>query len=235
MTTAHRGPSNTLDMGVYEPLIGRHDLRAGRAAGLERQRGQGPGDLRERVLAAGRLRRRTRKAYVHGYTTRAYQPGPMPPAPGRPSSGSPSLGRRATRTASTGGSGSRPAGHGAGRTILMRRSPTTARRRTRIRAGTSGDVHAHGEEEPGNALCRQTLRLRVQADFERWRRARLDRPGRPQQRRQPGRDRPLPAQLPGQADHPRHRGHHLPRPLQQHRLHDVRGLPRRPGARLLRR
>ena len=56
----------------------RHRLRPGRTARLERQRGQGPGDLGQRLLAARPPTRTDRKAFVHPYTTRAYQPGPIP-------------------------------------------------------------------------------------------------------------------------------------------------------------
>ena len=50
----------------------------------------------------------------------------------------------------------------------------------------SGDVHVHGEEEPGNSLMSTSLRLRVRAAVGGRRRARLRRPRRPQQQRQQG-------------------------------------------------
>ena len=90
----------------------RHRVRAGRAAGLERQRGQGPGDRRERVLAPEST---ATGGDTQGLRAADTRPGPTRPArsrpaAGRPSSASPrSSARRTTRTASTGVSASRRA------------------------------------------------------------------------------------------------------------------------------
>ena len=72
--------TNTLDMGVYQP---KADSSApiweqSRPPRLERQRGQEPGDRRERLQRRADLQRRQpTKAFVDGRTTRAYQPGPI--------------------------------------------------------------------------------------------------------------------------------------------------------------
>ncbi len=226
------GGGNTLDIGVYEPLRARrHRLRPRRAARVEWQRGQGPGDLGQRLLAAGHLRTRTARRSCTATRPAPTSPARSRPAPGRSSSASP---RSSARPPIPDGIDWR-----------VRVETSDSRRVVRLavlarpvrldparRPGFgwySGDVHVHGEEEPGNSLMTDLVRLRLRPARPGRRRARLRRARRPQQQRQHGRDRPLPARLPRQADHPGDRGHHLQGPLQQHRLELVRRLPRRPG------
>ncbi len=115
------------------PEAGRHPARSARATRLERERGQGRRDLRERLLAAGHLRGRrarpTSTATRPAPTTRAAAAG----APGRSSSGIAAVGAAHGRLA------------GPGRDQLLARlveqartrpPPTAARSPIRARAGT---------------------------------------------------------------------------------------------------
>ena len=114
------------------PEAGRHPARSARATRLERERGQGRRDLRERLLAAGHLRGR-----AQGLRPRLHHPRISPRAAaagavdGRARD---RRGRRAPRP--TGRSGSRPAPRPTGRTTRTRSPPTAARSPIRARAGT---------------------------------------------------------------------------------------------------
>ena len=67
----------TLDMGVYQPA-------GGGVPGPAQRRGWSGSAVRDLAIAVNgfsppSVYEADRKAYVHGYTTRAYQPGPLPP------------------------------------------------------------------------------------------------------------------------------------------------------------
>ena len=142
---------STLDMGVYEPLLRRHDARAGRAPRLERQRGQGPGDRRERLLAAGHLRVRPQGVHVP-----ATRPAPISQArsrrgPGPPSSASPSSALPRSTTRST----SRRPPIRIGRTTPTRAPSTAAPSRTRARAGTRATSTRTASRSRATRSCRR--------------------------------------------------------------------------------
>ncbi len=215
-------------MGVYEPL------KAGDTVWGPRERrgwsGSAVKDLAisENGFSPDSTYLADKKAYVSGYTTRAYEPGPIPagrwavelglaaiaPPPGDPDG---IAWRVRVETSSDSSWSNHPY-------APVPYDPTPASDQP---GWYVGDLHAHGEEEPGNATMKQTFDYGFSADQPGRRRARLHDPGRPQQRcRSRRRDRPPPARLPGQADHPRDRGHDLQGPLQQPGLDRLRRLPR---------
>ena len=218
----------TLDMGVYEPL------HAGSAiAGTAERRGWSGSAVKDLAIAVNgfsppSVYESDRKAYVHGYTTRAYQPGTIPPGQWTAELGVAALGGPAVDFQVTGRDQLerrlvQPA-------VLEGRSERCARqsqrrlvRGRRARARRAGTRERAGLDQP---------RLRLQTARCRWRGPRLGRPGRPQQRRQPRRDRQVRAQLSRQAGDPRNRGNDLPRPLQLDRVERLCRLPRRTGAQL---
>ena len=186
-----RPADDTLDMGVYEPLhAGSAICRHSRAPRLERKRRQGLSDRRQRLLAAEPSMSPTARPTSTATRPAPTSPGPIPPGQWTVELGLAALVGRRDPTPSTAGCGSRRARAPTG--------PTTRTRARRIDAAPAsagagwyaGDVHAHGEQEPGNALMSTSLRLRLRAARAGWRGPRLRRPRRPQQRRQPRRDRP---------------------------------------------
>src|SRR5215211_2998804 len=97
----------------------------------------------------------------------------------------------------------------------------------------AGDFHVHAEHSRDAA---GHLRLRVRAGLRRGCRARLPDALGPQHHVGMGRDRPLSARLPREADRPLRRDHHLPRARQQPRQRHMGRLPhgtdlRAPGRR----
>ncbi len=143
----------TLDMGVYEPL------HAGNAVpGAPERRGWSGSAVRDLAIAVNgfsppAVYEADRKAYVHGYTTRAYQPGPLPPGQWTAELGIAALGGpsvdyavRVETTSSTDWSNQpySPVGQG---TAPANPNP----------GWYAGDVHAHGEQEPGNAVVSTSL------------------------------------------------------------------------------
>jgi hypothetical protein len=151
-------PSNTLDVGVYEPL------KAGDTVwGPKERRGWSGSAVKDLAIAQNGFSpedvyETDRKAFVHGNTTRAYQPGPLTagqwavelglaaiaPPPGDPDG---IAWRVRVETSSSSEWSDHPY------------SPvpydTTA---ALPDAGWYvGDLHAHGEEEPGNATMKHTF------------------------------------------------------------------------------
>ena len=148
------GPSNTLDIGVYEPV-------SDTVYGPAEQRGWSGSAVKDLAIsengysppAVYGTTDDTRKAFVHGYTTRAYQAGPMP-------------------------AGTWAAELGLASIVGPPNDPDGVDWRVRVETSTdaswsddpyssvpyddtaaapgpgwySGDVHVHGEEEPGNSL-----------------------------------------------------------------------------------
>ncbi len=156
------GPNNTLDMGVYEPLKsgdtvwGPKERRGWSGSAVKdlaiSKNGFTPDDV---YLANGGA---DRKKYVSGYTTRAYEPGPMPagkwavelglaaiaPPPGDPDG---IAWRVRVETSSDSSWSNHPYDP-------VPYDPTPASTKT---GWYVGDLHAHGEEEPGNATMKQTF------------------------------------------------------------------------------
>ncbi len=156
------GPSNTLDMGVYEPLKSGDTVwgpreRRGWSGSAVRdlaisENGFSPEDV---YLANGGA---DRKKYVSGYTTRAYEPGPLPagkwavelglaaiaPPPGDPDG---VAWRVRVETSSEGSWADHP----------YVPVPYDGSPASREAGWYTGDLHAHGEEEPGNATMKQTF------------------------------------------------------------------------------
>jgi hypothetical protein len=141
----------TLDMGVYEPA-------GGGVPGPAQRRGWSGSAVRDLAIAVNgfsppSVYESDRKAYVHGYTTRAYQPGPLPPGQwtaelGIAAVGGPSVGfdLRVETTSSPDWSNDpyAPAAQGS--------APANPNP-----GWYAGDVHAHGEQEPGNAQVSTSL------------------------------------------------------------------------------
>ena len=88
-----------------------------------------------------------------------------------------------------------------------------------------GDFHVHGNHSEGGATMKEAFDFGFRSARRRRRRPGLPLAHRPQHRQRLGRDRRLPGRLPGQADHPRRRGHHLPRPHDESRQRALRGPP----------
>jgi hypothetical protein len=145
---------STLDMGVYEPL------RPGDSVpGMPERRGWSGSAVKDLAIAVNGFSppatyESGRKAFVSGYTTRAYQPGPIPAGTwtlelGLASLGAPSVAYQVDVETTSDSSWSDdpyqsapPVGSG-----IAIASP----------GWYAGDVHAHGEQEPGNALVKTSL------------------------------------------------------------------------------
>ena len=143
----------TLDMGVYEPLHQGDTI-----PGPPERRGWSGSAVKDLAISENGFSppgvyESARKAYVHGYTTRAYQPGPLPPGTWTAELGIAALG-----------------GASAGFEVRVETSsgtdwsdhPYTKVAQSSAPANPSpgwyvGDVHAHGEQEPGNALVKTSL------------------------------------------------------------------------------
>jgi hypothetical protein len=147
------GSGTTLDMGVYEPLHAGDTV-----PGMPERRGWSGSAVKDLAIAINGFSppatyEADRKAYVHGYTTRAYQPGPLPPGQWTAELGiafvgvpSADFAVRVETTSSTDWSN----------------QPYTPVTRTTTPANPNpgwyaGDVHAHGEQEPGNAQVSTSL------------------------------------------------------------------------------
>jgi hypothetical protein len=141
----------TLDIGVYEPA-------AAGVPGPAERRGWSGSAVRDLAIAVNgfsppSVYETARRAYVRGYTTRAYQPGPLPPG-----QWTAELGIAAVAGSSVG--------------YAVRVETTSSpdwsndpyAPATQSSAPTNpnpgwyaGDLHAHGEQEPGNALVSTSL------------------------------------------------------------------------------
>jgi hypothetical protein len=143
----------TLDMGVYEPLHQGDTI-----PGPPERRGWSGSAVKDLAISENgfspaNVYESARKAYVHGYTTRAYQPGPLPPGTWTAELGIAALG-----------------GPSAGFEVKVETSSSTDwsdHPYTKVAQSSApaspnpgwyvGDVHAHGEQEPGNALVKTSL------------------------------------------------------------------------------
>jgi hypothetical protein len=141
----------TLDIGVYEPA-------AGGVPGPAQRRGWSGSAVRDLAIAVNgfsppNVYEADRKAYVPGYTTRSYQPGPLPSGQwtaelGIAAVGGPSVGFavRVETTSSTDWSDD-PYAPVAQSSAPPNPSP----------GWYAGDLHVHGEQEPGNAQVSTSL------------------------------------------------------------------------------
>ena len=152
------GPNNTLDIGVYEPL------KAGDTVwGQGERRGWSGSAVKDLAISENGFSPEStylanKKAYVSGYTTRAYQPGPIPagewavelglaaiaPPPGDPDG---VAWRVRVETSSDPSWSDRP----------YSPVPYDSTPASPDPGWYSGDLHAHGEQEPGNATMKQTF------------------------------------------------------------------------------
>ena len=152
------GPNNTLDMGVYEPL------KAGDTVwGPKERRGWSGSAVKDLAISENGFSPddvylANKKAYVSGYTTRAYEPGPIPagkwaaelglaaiaPPPGDPDGIFWRVRVETSSDSSWSNKSYDPVPY----------DPTPASSRP---GWYVGDLHAHGEEEPGNATMKQTF------------------------------------------------------------------------------
>ncbi|MFN8159768.1 MAG: CehA/McbA family metallohydrolase [Solirubrobacterales bacterium] len=152
------GPVNTLDMGVYEPLKSGDTVW-----GPPERRGWSGSAVKDLAIAVNGFSSESaylaaRKAYVSGRTTRAYEPGPLPagkwavelglaaiaPPPGDPDG---IAWRVRVETSSDGSWADDPYAPVAYDDSAVSQEP----------GWYVGDLHAHGEEEPGNATMKQTF------------------------------------------------------------------------------
>ncbi|MFN8152279.1 MAG: CehA/McbA family metallohydrolase [Solirubrobacterales bacterium] len=153
------GSPNTLDMGVYDPresgetVFGADDSRGWSGSAVKdlaiAQNGFSP----ESVYNASNS---ARKAYVHGYTTRAYQPGSVTPG-----TWAVELGIAYIDPSDTDGIHYHVRVETSTSTDWSN-SPYTPSGYSTAPASTAagwyaGDLHVHGEQEPGNAPVTQTL------------------------------------------------------------------------------
>jgi hypothetical protein len=141
----------TLDIGVYEPT-------AGGVPGPAERRGWSGSAVRDLAIAVNGfsppgIYESDRKAYVRGHTTRAYRPGPLPPGQwtaelGIAAVGGPSVGfdLRVETTSSADWSDDPYA------PAVQSSAPANPNP-----GWYAGDLHAHGEQEPGNAQVSTSL------------------------------------------------------------------------------
>ena len=143
----------TLDMGVYEPL---HPDDA--ISGPVERRGWSGSAVKDLAISENGFSppatyETDRKAYVHGYTTRAYQPGPLPEGDwtaelGIAAVAAPTAGYTVEVSTSTSPQwANQPYARATDSGAVA--NPTAG--------WYAGDVHAHGEQEPGNALVSTSL------------------------------------------------------------------------------
>jgi hypothetical protein len=143
----------TLDMGVYEPLHPGDTI-----AGPPERRGWSGSAVKDLAISLNgfspaNVYESARKAYVHGYTTRAYQPGPLPPGTwtaelGIAALGAPSAGFQVrVETSSSTDWSDHPYTK-----VAQSNAPANPDAGWYV-----GDPHAHGEQEPGNALVKTSL------------------------------------------------------------------------------
>jgi hypothetical protein len=141
----------TLDMGAYEPA-------AGGVPGPAQRRGWSGSAVRDLAIAVNGFSppgvyEAGRKAFVHGYTTRAYEPGPLPPGQWTAElglaavAGSPVGWALRVETTSSGDWSDNPYAPVTQSSTPANPSP----------GWYAGDLHAHGEQEPGNALVSTSL------------------------------------------------------------------------------
>ena len=149
---------NTLDIGVFEPRP------AGQTAwGMAERRGWSGSAVRDLAIAVNGFTDATtyeadRKAYVSGRTTRAYQPGPIPAGKWAVELGLASIvgppadpdgvAWRVRVETSDGGSWSDDP---------YSPAPYDDSAASQSADWYEGDLHAHGEQEPGNALVGDSL------------------------------------------------------------------------------
>ena len=152
------GSGNTLDIGVFEP-------RPAGQAGWEmaERRGWSGSAVRDLAIAVDGFTDATtyessRKAYVSGFTTRAYQPGPIPAGKwavelglasivGPPADPDGVAWRVRVETSDDPSWSNDP----------YSRAPYDSSPANQSPGWYAGDLHAHGEQEPGNALVRDSL------------------------------------------------------------------------------
>jgi hypothetical protein len=143
----------TLDMGVYEPLHAGDTI-----PGPAERRGWSGSAVKDLAIAVNGFSppatyEANRKAYVHGYTTRAYQPGAIPPGQWTAELGVAALGgspvafQVTVETTSSADWSNQPYAPVAQSTAPANPNP----------GWYVGDPHAHGEQEPGNALVSTSL------------------------------------------------------------------------------
>jgi hypothetical protein len=143
----------TLDMGVYEPLHAGDTV-----PGPPERRGWSGSAVKDLAIAVNGFSppatyEAGRKAYVHGYTTRAYQPGPIPAGQWTAELGVAALGGSpisfevTVETTSSGDWSNQPYAPVAQSAAAANSNP----------GWYVGDPHAHGEQEPGNALVSTSL------------------------------------------------------------------------------
>ena len=205
----------TLDMGVYEPLMPDDPcpVRPSGAAGAA---------ARSRTSRSPRTasrRRRPTRPTARRYVARLHDPrlptGPAPAgAAGPPSSGIAAVGAAPVDYRSE----SRPARSPDWSNHPTRRATDSGAVANPSAGWYAGDVHAHGEQEPGNALVSTSLDYAFKPLAQGG--AGLDWIGlvdhnNDVSRGEIGKYEPS---YPGQAGDPRDRGDHLPRPLQLDRV-----------------
>ncbi len=143
----------TLDMGVYEPLHAGDTI-----PGPPERRGWSGSAIKDLAIAVNgfsppAVYESGRKAYVHGYTTRAYQPGAIPAGTWTAELGVAALGgspigfQVTVETTSSTDWSNQPYS-------AVQQSTTPANPNP---GWYTGDVHAHGEQEPGNAQVSTSL------------------------------------------------------------------------------
>lgn len=152
------GPSNTLDVGVFGPRP------AGQASwGMAQRRGWSGSAVRDLAIAVDGFTdpatyEADRKAYVSGFTTRAYQPGPIPAGEwavelglaaitGPPADPDGVAWRVRVETSDDKSWSDDPYSPVAYDDSAANPSP----------GWYEGDLHAHGEQEPGNAPVADSL------------------------------------------------------------------------------
>jgi hypothetical protein len=146
-------PASTLDIGLYEPL---HSGSA--VPGPAERRGWSGSAVRDLALAVNGFSppdvyEADRKAFVYGHTTRAYQPGPIPAGRWTAELGLAALGTPTVdftvrvETSSSPDWADEPYAPVAQSTAVANPAP----------GWYAGDVHVHGEQEPGNAQVSTSL------------------------------------------------------------------------------
>jgi hypothetical protein len=147
------GSGTTLDMGVYEPLHAGDTV-----PGMPERRGWSGSAVKDLAIAVNGFSppatyEADRKAYVHGYTTRAYQPGPLPSGQWTAELGVAFVGIPSAdfavrvETSTSADWSNQPYAPVAQTTAPANPNP----------GWYAGDVHTHGEQEPGNALVSTSL------------------------------------------------------------------------------
>ena len=161
--------ANTLDLGIFEPRDTGETFW-----GLDELRGWSGGAVRDATVAVNGFSDEAtysaaRKGYVHGRTTRAYQPGPIPEG-----QWAVELGLAAISSANEGNFDGKVGWRVEVQTTTSpdfaddpySPAPYTFGAADPDPGWYAGDFHVHGEHEPGNALMRDTFEFAFEPQGE---------------------------------------------------------------------